>query len=99
MNLKPEPPRPDHLPEAAQWLSGQGAGVWFTINKQEEGYLIRRYAPEGTIDCERIMEPEPAGLPFDLTSPYRFVHISHCALCRIEQAGHTFVFRYAGETQ
>lgn len=99
MSLKPEPLRHDHLPEKAQWLSGQGAGVWFAIEEQEGAYLIRRYAPEGRIDCERIMELDATEHTFDLSKPYRFLHISHCALCRIEQLGHTFVFRYTGETQ
>ncbi len=89
------PDQPDSVPNNAQWLSGQGAGVWFCIDKTNvpNEYLIQRFTPEGELDCKRIFAIENAK-GFDLNQPYQFVHISHCAKCRIVQNNQEFVFHW-----
>lgn len=87
------PEKPNHVPEAAQWLSGQGAGVWFYIQEREpKQYFIQRYSAHGELDCEGLFEMEKSDTIFDLNKPYSFTHISHCAKCRIEQGGVVLVF-------
>lgn len=89
------PEKPKNLPKNAQWLSGQGAGTWFTI--EEEGhnqYRIKRFTPTGEIDCNRIFQLEDNSTHFDIEESYQFTHVSHCAKCRIEQRGIVFTFHY-----
>lgn len=83
------------IPDNSQWLSGQGAGVWFCIEKLESNkYRIQRFAPDGNLDCDRYFEIEENGSIFDMGKEYEFVHISHCAKCRIKQNEIVFVFNY-----
>ena len=94
--MKQKPEKPNAVPNGAQWLSGQGAGVWFFITYLDEisKYRITRYSPEGEIDCDRLFEVEQNG--FNLLQPYEFIHISHCAKCRIKQNNQVFVFNWVG---
>ena len=93
------PKKPSNLPPSVQWLSGQGAGVWFCIDKtaKKEEFLIRRFTPSGKLDCERIFIIESNHAIFDIEKTYKFTHISHCAKCRIIQKGITFIFNYKKE--
>jgi hypothetical protein len=87
------PEKPGHIPNNSQWLSGQGAGTWFAIAKAiDTQYNIKRFTPQGKLDCDRIFELESSPQVFDLNEPYQFTHISHCAKCRILQNDHVFVF-------
>ena len=43
-------------PSEAQWLSGEGGGAWFYIQKEENNYRIKRYTPQGIVDCDRVFE-------------------------------------------
>jgi len=89
------PKKPDDVPNYAQWLSGQGAGVWFSIDASNNGYYrIRRFSPSGQLDCDRLFEIEQNGSIFDINLPYRFTHISHCSKCRIIQNEIEFIFNY-----
>jgi len=90
------PIKPDHIPNETQWLSGQGGGTWFCVNETDKinRYQIKRYAPNGDLDCDRIFEIEENGSVFDIQLLYEFVHISHCAKCRIKQDGIIFIFNY-----
>ena len=88
------PIKPAHIPQHVKWLLGQGAGTWFCIDLAEEQYRIRRYTPIGELDCDRFFEIVKDGTIFDITASYEFVHISHCAKCRIQQNDHTFIFNY-----
>ena len=87
-----EPDKPDNVPASAQWLSGQGGGVWFDIQRDNNQYRIQRYAPSGTVDCDALFRQEDNQQSFDINEPYRFEHISHCAKCRISQGDTVFVF-------
>lgn len=88
------PEKPSNVPESAQWLSGQGAGVWFYIEAaaEQHQYFIQRYSAHGQLDCEGLFQLEGADIVFDINKAYSFAHISHCAKCRIEQNDVIVVF-------
>ena len=90
------PELPSTLPNHSQWLLGQGAGVWFCIDKTGtlNQYRIKRFAPGGELDCDRIFELENKALAFDIKQPFEFAHVSHCRKCRITQNGTIYVFNY-----
>ena len=93
------PELPDSMPSHSQWLSGQGAGVWFCIDKTNNPneFRVRRFNPEGEVDCDRVFTKEYHGLEFNISSPYQFAHVSHCTRCKIEQEGELFLFNYHEE--
>ncbi len=88
------PEKPSNVLDNAQWLSGQGAGVWFSIESTDNvnEFLIQRFSPNGQLDCKRIFVCEQDG--FDTQQSYQFTHISHCAKCRIKQNNQLFVFNW-----
>lgn len=90
------PKKPLNIPKTSQWLSGQGGGVWFHISstKKRNEFLIKRFTPVGEMDCNRIFEIENNGSIFDITLPYKFTHVSHCAKCRIIQNKIIYTFNY-----
>lgn len=90
------PNLPESIPKNSKWLSGQGAGAWFSleVTAHEGNYRIIRYTPQGKIDCDRIFELVVNGSIFDVEQPYEFVHISHCSKCRIKQNDRLFIFNY-----
>ncbi|MDF1673374.1 MAG: hypothetical protein P1U41_07695 [Vicingaceae bacterium] len=89
------PELPSHLPKHCQWLSGQGAGAWFSLDltEVENQYQIKRFSAEGNLDCDRIFIIEDNENQFDISKKYKFAHISHCAKCNIIQEGKMFVFK------
>ena len=91
--IKP-PEKPSNIPTHSKWLLGQGAGTWFCIDTENEKYRIRRYTPNGKLDCDRFFELEKNGSILDMNQTYEFTHISHCAKCRIIQNKITFIFNY-----
>tara|TARA_B100000809_G_scaffold255777_1_gene294814 strand:- start:2302 stop:2613 length:312 start_codon:yes stop_codon:yes gene_type:complete len=93
------PEKPKNIPVDSQWLLGQGSGAWFSITKIENGnkFNIKRFAPAGSIDCDRVFKIENNGSVFDIKKPYEFRHLSHCAKCRISQNDIIFIFNYKGE--
>lgn len=90
------PVKPLGIPPHSKWLLGQGAGVWFCIDKtlEKNKFRIQRFTPNGNLDCDRVFEIEKNGSIFDINSNYEFAHISHCAKCRIKQNKIVFVFNY-----
>lgn len=81
--IVPEPKKPQHLCNA-KWLSGEGCGSWFTIEKAEKGYLIARYNPEGKVECKGIFL-QVTGSEIDLQAEFEFTYLSHCAEVNIIQ--------------
>lgn len=47
----PAPERHSKIPKNAQWLSGEGAGSWFSFETRENLLFVSRYAPDGTLEC------------------------------------------------
>jgi hypothetical protein len=92
------PKKSESIPTHSQWLLGQGAGGWFSIEKESKlnQYRIQRFSPKGNLDCDRVFEIEENGSIFDIYQVYEFVHVSHCSKCRIKQNETVFVFNYTG---
>lgn len=90
------PEKPEIIPVYSQWLLGQGAGAWFCIGNTIESkkFRIQRFTPDGNLDCDRVFEIEDNGSVFDIEAAYEFIHVSHCAKCRIKQNETVFVFNY-----
>ena len=90
------PTKPTSIPETAKWLSGQGGGAWFYIEATSNPtiFRIKRFTPEGKIDCNRLFEIEKNAKSINLKDTYEFTHISHCCKCKIIQNNIIFVFNY-----
>jgi hypothetical protein len=87
------PKKKGETPEKAQWLSGEGGGAWFYIVKKEKNYRIKRYTPEGIMDCDRIFKLTNSKA-FDENEAFEIHHISHGAIVRAMQKGVLFVFEW-----
>ncbi|MCB9360835.1 MAG: hypothetical protein H6587_04300 [Flavobacteriales bacterium] len=85
------PKLPSNLPQTAQWLAGEGAGSWFSIQPTANNFEIIRYSPEGKIECEGLFKTENQR-GFIIEKDYQFTHLSHCKTVRIFQENTTFVF-------
>ena len=90
------PTKPTSVPSAAKWLSGQGAGVWFYIETTEKNdiYRIKRFTPEGELNCDRLFKIEYSAIPFNIKQDFEFTHISHCSKCKIIQNNILYLFHY-----
>ncbi|TXB64846.1 hypothetical protein FRY74_10370 [Vicingus serpentipes] len=86
------PPKlPSNLPQTAQWLAGEGAGSWFVIEPKAIDFEIKRYSPEGNLECEGLFKIFNQ-TAFNIETDYHFTHLSHCKTVRIIQQNITFVF-------
>jgi hypothetical protein len=87
----PEPKKHKDVPQNAQWLSGEGAGSWFFIEKIDNSFGITRYNEAGEIECQADFKE--SGHPvFDMALPFQFVHLSHCQKVTIIQEGEEICF-------
>lgn len=85
-NTLPAPPRPVHLPDGVQWLSGEGAGSWFYAESVADHWVITRYAPDGRMECRgRFQVIGSNHLRTD--KPFSFTHLSHCQTVHLLQDG------------
>jgi hypothetical protein len=89
------PAFPSAIPPHSQWLLGEGAGAWFSIDttNSPNQYNIKRFNPTGKLECDGIFEMEIGGSSFNIELHYQFTHVSHCAKCRIIQDQEIFVFK------
>ncbi len=87
----PAPPRPQDLPDQAQWLAGVGAGSWFYICKKDLEFEISRFGPEGNLECRSFFEIEGNAF-FELAQLYTFTYLSHCKTVRILQGNSLLKF-------
>lgn len=85
------PAIPSSIPVSAQWLSGEGCGSWFVIEKQRDDFIITRYSPEGKIECRGVFI-ESSNSRFDINSKHEFTYLSHCAKVCIIQENNVHVF-------
>ena len=90
------PKKIGETPEKAQWLTGEGGGAWFYIQQEGEDFRIKRFTPEGLMDCNRIFSLKE-GKDFDVNSPFEMHHISHCAIVKVKQNGISFLFEWIEE--
>jgi hypothetical protein len=49
------------IPEDAQWLSGEGAGSWFSLRFRDVFLIVTRYAPDGTVECSGMYQESVGG--------------------------------------
>lgn len=78
------PEKPILLSQTIQWLSGEGCGSWFHIEKAEKLFIISRYSPDGKLECKGIFE-QTKGIEFDINVEYQFTYLSHCAEVKVFQ--------------
>lgn len=90
--ILPEPKLPSNLPPSAKWLSGEGAGSWFVIEK-EYGmhYKVERYSPEGLPECEGLFSS--TSINIDLEKDYELTYPSHCAKVSIMQSNEKIILK------
>jgi len=89
MNLE-QPVLPINIPVNSQWLSGTGAGSWFAIAIELKQYRIKRFSPEGKLECDRLFTVDNDS--FDINTNYQFTYLSHCKECTIIQNKKTYKF-------
>ncbi|MBS1650609.1 MAG: hypothetical protein JSU07_01240 [Bacteroidetes bacterium] len=90
--ILPNPERPGHLSVNSKWLSGEGCGSWFNIEKVESRFLISRYSPDGKLECSGIFQ-QVIGETINLNSGYDFTYLSHCAEVNIVQNENNLKFK------
>lgn len=88
-----------NIPQEAKWLSGQGEGTWFVVTKEkylnEQQYRVRRFSPQGNLECDRLFELNDLG--FDINRDFEIAHVSHCAIVRVKQAEKVFKMEFKKE--
>jgi len=88
-------PRPDklpaHLPETVKWLSGEGAGSWFTIEATGNHlrYQITRFSPTGMIECKDMFQSDKV---IYLNRQYELTYPSHCSKVTVIQGKEIICF-------
>lgn len=90
--IVPAPTKPKHLAVNIQWLSGEGCGSWFHIERENQEFAIARYSPTGEIECKGIFE-QTDGATIDLTNFYSFTYLSHCSSVKILQKERILIFK------
>jgi len=84
-----EPPKPESVPNAAQWLGGRGAGAWFhavqMTDLERNEIRVTRHIADGRLMYDRIFRLDVGDL--DLNAPYEFVYDCHAAKTTIVQHG------------
>lgn len=78
------PQKAKNIPAGSQWLSGEGAGSWFHLEPAGQEFKVTRYNPDGRTECSGLFRIANR-VNFDMGSPYRFVHLSHCKTITLEQ--------------
>lgn len=85
------PDIPEGLPGNAHWLAGEGAGSWFVIIPEAEKLLIRRYSPDGKLECSGYFKEKKIS-HFNTEEAFTVDYISHCAKVTLRQKGGSFIF-------
>ena len=85
-----KPIKPNNIPNKAQWLAGVGAGSWFVIEIDLKKYRIKRFSPEGILECDRLFIVDKDD--FDINIEYQFTYLSHCKECTIIQNNKNYRF-------
>ena len=85
----PKPLRHQSIRANAQWLSGEGAGSWFSISQVSDNFFIERQDPDGKIECSGLYTISDKR-SINLSEPYSFDYLSHCGNVNIKQGENTF---------
>ena len=87
-NTLPMPLKHPEIPDNARWISGEGAGSWFVIDKADSRFFVSRFCPSGNIECQGHFLTDKEGLP-DINRPFEVVHLSHCKRIKVQQNNQT----------
>jgi len=72
-----QPKKHIKIPENAQWLSGEGAGSWFSFAEKNNLLEVNRYSPEGTLECTSFYQHREDTLSF-LKNKFEISYPSNC---------------------
>ncbi len=89
--IVPMPSKPANLPVDIKWLSGEGCGSWFHIEKDGNDYIIARYSPQGKKECAGSFSIQSL-INFDLKKDFEMTYLSHCAEVNVIQNGKKYKF-------
>jgi hypothetical protein len=91
----PAPAKHQNIPESAQWLSGEGAGSWFDLQKDDTDFIMNRYSADGKLECtgrfNSLQKETNTLLLFDFLQPFRFSYTSHCKQITLIQNNQNFI--------
>ena len=87
-----QPLKATNIPDNALWLSGEGAGSWFSINQVTKNYRISRYSPEGELECSGVFKVSNFN-SFNINLPFQIEHLSHCQNVVVSQSGKIIIFK------
>lgn len=92
--ILPAPERPATLSPDAKWLSGEGAGSWFVINRSDSprDFHAVRYSPEGMVECKGRFIQQDVSNEFFPEQPFEITYPSSCKEITIVQ--HQVIFRF-----
>lgn len=70
-----------NIPSDAQWLSGEGAGSWYTFNYVDDKLKVTRFSPEGKTECLGFFKSEnnseiPSLNKLEITYPSNCAEVS-----------------------
>jgi len=74
----PPPVKHHHIPNNAQWLSGEGAGSWFVFDFEGTLLKVTRYSPKGVIECIGLYENPDAVEFLKNTHSFCIAYPSNC---------------------
>jgi len=80
----PQPERHPSIPEDAQWLSGEGAGSWFSVKPEGNLLLVTRYSPQGVVECKGLYENRKASEILKDAESYSIAYPSNCRTVSIK---------------
>jgi hypothetical protein len=73
-----------------KWLYGLGASAWFAFRQIGQQLHIRRYSPEGKLECTGIFKAHHKRL--ELADPFAITYPSHCAKVTLVQNGEELIY-------
>lgn len=91
-NTLEQPLKNEKIPENAKWLSGEGSGSWFSINKDLENFQISRFSPVGELECSGVFKFSGFNT-FNINLPFQIDHLSHCQSVVVNQSGKSIIFK------
>lgn len=75
------PEKHPKIPENAQWLSGEGAGSWFVFNVKDQLLHVKRFAPDGKLECAGIYENNDKRKL--INKDFKIIHPSNCKVIHL----------------
>ena len=86
-----QPSKHPNIPSNAQWLSGEGAGSWFSFRFKETSLEVTRYSPNGVVECDGIYESGIPGMNQSIQH-LKIAYPSDCNKITLDDSGKTMQF-------